>query len=1160
MFSRLRAARYLYSFITILVILGAVKAPAQTALFPVEPSITIQPVTGCPSCIVRLGGPSGDFNGDGIVDVTLVIGNQGNSPPISPASSYLVTLLGNKGQAPTQISTPLPQACGIWTIEAVDLNNDKKLDLVLSCTEGYIFSALGNGDGTFATPTLSPVPAGGGFTLADFNGDGLPDIAFLNNPNLGFSVALNTGSGQFGNPTSYSAPGVNAIAVGSGDFNGDGKQDLILGGGISAGVASSAAQAAYLLGNGDATFGPPQPLAKDVGPFVVADFNHDGFSDLAYSSGSALVLLSGSSAGLEEPGQSTPTSGAVISYLFVADLTGSGALDLIASCAAQNVLVFLPDGKSGFTAPLSYAPGYFFALADLNGDGILDLVGIGSGTSLNFAPGIGDGTFAALPNTPNGQQTQQPVTADMNGDGLIDVVLFDANKNPLVFLSRGDGRFVPTPNAALPIPISGVLSPSGAIAATADFNGDGKVDVVSIQPGYFPVPVMGPEGPPVYADFSMDLGNGDGTLTFKAQTQLSVFGVLAAVSGDFDGDKKQDLVMIYQEKAPSGQNGAVFLHGNGDGTFAAAAALNLLGNSPTPVLVAAADLNGDGIEDLVIADKNGTVTGYLATGNGTFTFAPQNLSLAPRVMLLADVTGDGKPELIALTNNLAIYGGNGDGTFTASPLFTAPVNTPINPLGFITQAGGLTVGDLNGDGLPDIGITTDHYLDYSTIDLNVFLNAGNGGFTADPSAYFAGSDYLSGPLAFVRLNSNGPASGSKQTLDALTYTNGGLTALLNQSNPAPKPVPTVTVSLADGVSGIVSGTQVTITAQLSAALSTAPTGTVQFYAGGSQIGTASVTGSTATLTYPITGSGPTTIRAVYSGDTNFSSAFGFTSVSVTNPTPTTTTLSASATSVNEQQSVTLTASVTGTSPSGTVTFLSGTTSLGTATLSDGTASFTTSFSNAGNLSLTASYGGDANNLPSVSAAVTLAVAAPDFAVSTPASSASVSPGQSASFTFTVTPSGGFSSAVTFTCSPPLPTGVNCAFNPSSVTPANGQPGTTKLTISTAAPSAAVQQAASRTRNRSPWRQGEAIVSLAGLLGFFFGRSKLTGAMRRSGLYLLILPAIACMLSLSSCGGSGSGNKTPTTPGTPTGTASVTVTAAVGSGGPQHTTAVTIVVN
>ena len=113
-----------------------------------------------------------------------------------------------------------------------DVNNDKKLDLVYSCN-GFLTVQLGNGDGTFQAPAYYGKYVGGPLVFADLNGDGYLDIAALiptaNAPPTQVAVFLNqgaTGPGVFATPTLYAAP-TGATGLLAGDFNGDGKQDLI---------------------------------------------------------------------------------------------------------------------------------------------------------------------------------------------------------------------------------------------------------------------------------------------------------------------------------------------------------------------------------------------------------------------------------------------------------------------------------------------------------------------------------------------------------------------------------------------------------------------------------------------------------------------------------------------------------------------------------------------------------------------------------------------------------------------------------------------------------------------------------------------------------------------------------------------------------------------
>jgi len=160
---------------------------------------------------------------------------------------------------------------------------------------------------------------------------------------------------------------------------------------------------------------------------------------------------------------------------------------------------------------------------------------------------------------------------------------------------------------------------------------------------------------------------------------------------------------------------------------------------------------------------------------------------------------------------------------------------------------------------------------------------------------------------------------------------------------------------------------VTLTATISGG--SAPGGTVTFLDDTTTLGTATVTSGTASLSYTFTTQGTHNLTASYAGDANnlasTSAALNQTVALATSGT----TLSSSANPALTNQAITLTATVTGSSPGGTITFLDGATTLGTASLTNGTTTFNYTFTNAGTHSLTASYPGDANNASSTSAAL-----------------------------------------------------------------------------------------------------------------------------------------------------------------------------------------------
>ena len=252
-------------------------------------------------------------------------------------------------------------------------------------------------------------------------------------------------------------------------------------------------------------------------------------------------------------------------------------------------------------------------------------------------------------------------------------------------------------------------------------------------------------------------------------------------------------------------------------------------------------------------------------------------------------------------------------------------------------------------------------------------------------------------------------------------------------------------------------------------------------------------------------------------------------------TATATGLSASALVSPAGYSVTFTAIVSasgGASPPGTVTFYNGATALATATLANGEASYTTSVLPAGNDSIQAVYSGSADFLGSTSPAIGENITS--FALSLSGLSASggltLFPGQSASFTFTVTPAYGSYNEPVFFSIAGLPAGVTANFNPNPVTP-GASPVTVTLTI-TAAPILAKAESKPPSRNREPL--------LLTLLLPLLGLRRIRRRLRRGSRYLLFaILAFAPFVGIGACGGAGFFNQSPRS-------YSVTVTAASGA--------------
>jgi trimeric autotransporter adhesin len=311
--------------------------------------------------------------------------------------------------------------------------------------------------------------------------------------------------------------------------------------------------------------------------------------------------------------------------------------------------------------------------ADFNGDGIPDLVILGNDT-ISVLLGNGDGTFTAAP-SPSTDLPGAIAVGDFNGDGIPDLavapVLDEGNSE--VLLGNGDGTFT---NAGGSLG-TGIVT-SNSIAA-ADFNGDGKLDLVETCAGINEEP----------CNLLLILwGNGDGTFAQSCETPLPFAGSQSMAVGDFNGDGEPDVAVINSDA--NGVN--VFL--NGGGCVSAVSAIPATGAGPSSI--AAADFNGDGKLDLAVANSgSNNVTILLGNGNGTFSAAASPATgTAPNSIAVGDFNGDGIPDLAvanAGSSDVTILLGNGDGTFTAAASPTAD-----------TGSTSVASADFNGDGREDL--------------------------------------------------------------------------------------------------------------------------------------------------------------------------------------------------------------------------------------------------------------------------------------------------------------------------------------------------------------------------------------------------------------------------------------------------------------------------
>ncbi|MBV8843149.1 MAG: VCBS repeat-containing protein, partial [Bryobacterales bacterium] len=469
------------------------------------------------------------------------------------------------------------------------------------------------------------------------------------------------------------------------------------------------------------TAGPPQAFAQLQGGRYLFVQRSDAFGiPGSYSAvnvvelDAALRLISQSSLMLS----AGPMNPGGASTLTLTDVNGDGLPDLIAGAGyphTAGIQVLLGNGHSGFGNPAIYGvPGELniasTVVADVNGDNKPDILVAGSWTGqIWLFLGNGDGTFqppkpvAPIPAAGLGKLKAIAV-GDVNGDKKPDLV-FTTNLPPAtinVAIGDGNGNFS-----------TAVSFPSGGTDAVAigDVNGDGLPDIVA-------------------SGISILFGDGKGGFPSRQDYFQQTMGSI--ILTDFNNDGRTDIVIGTGAPWVFSGTAIAVMYGSTGGMFSGAPITTVPGFSvPGDVVtsISSADLDGDGIADVIFSDILTGITSLKGSGDGNFKaiwqYNPrtqENVRGVPASIVIGDFNRDGVPDFAAVldsttTGVIEVFLGIGDGTFQ-SPLIISAGSS-------LSDYSSIVSGDFNGDGKLDLAVAN-----RTSKSVAILLGDGTGAFTA----------------------------------------------------------------------------------------------------------------------------------------------------------------------------------------------------------------------------------------------------------------------------------------------------------------------------------------------------------------------------------------------------------------------------------------------
>lgn len=575
-------------------------------------------------------------------------------------------------------------------------------------------------------------------TTGDFNGDGKQDVVTTNYTGNTISFLAGNGNGSFALKTdtaSCAAP----YGIVSGYFNGDAILDIAVN-------CYSVALMGVQMGVGDGTFGAVTTYAAGTNPYGITSANLDGVNgnDLVvvnYTSNTISVYLNNGNGTYAAKVDYASGTGPV--DVWTADINGDGASDILTTNLGADtfsVLVNNNNGTGTFVAKVDYATGidpYDIRSGLLNGDAYVDLVVVNyNAATMSVYLGNASGTF---PTKTDYATSTNPISVqliDINGDSIRDIVV-GTHLYTNVFTGAGNGTFSVKTDYYL-----GAGTGSYDVHL-ADYNTDSYLDIVNVN----------------YSVSTVTLLRGSASGIFKLPARYvnaATTNVYDTVAGDLNNDGIMDIVT-----ADYTSNAFCVLLGQGSGNFATKVSY-AAGTGTSSLLLG--DFNADGKLDVVTSHYNAANTFGISLGVGDGTFGARTdyaTGTGPWQMAQGDFNRDGRMDIVVLglsSNNVGVFIGAGNGTFAARVDYTVG-----------TSPYDVAVGDFNNDKIPDIATAN-----YGASTVSVLIGAGNGTFAAKVD-YSGGG----GNIAIRAGDMNGDGY---QDLILADYTVNTVSVFLNNGN------------------------------------------------------------------------------------------------------------------------------------------------------------------------------------------------------------------------------------------------------------------------------------------------------------------------------------------------------------------------------------------